>query len=169
MLPPSGYYDVQQTVTSWDCIAAKPPPVTAKRWAVTTNREAGGTMVRANVWLEETPFGTVNGESRTDLRLRVGERARATEQPVWNCGERMIDTFETEVTGVSHDQLRLRVTRIYGDTSICKQPRARPESRCRAEAEVIYTRVESKCELPCTGREHFVSSGSLAMDCYCGL
>ena len=165
-LPQSGFYDVRYEVTAWDCNAAKPAPITAKRVPVMTTRDGGGTILHANVWNEETAFSSINAAAQADLLLRRGEKRTTTEQPVWNCGARMEDTFETEVTEVSHEQLRLKVRRVYGDMSICQQPRARAESRCRAEASVVFTLVESKCELPSTGRMHFTSSGSTEMVCY---
>jgi hypothetical protein len=165
-LPPSGYYDLHFEVTSWDCASTKPAPFTAKRATIETTRDGGGTILHAPVWPEQRPDGHLVADGMTDLALRRGEKRKTEEQEVWNCGERMVDTFESEVTELSHDQLRLKVTRTYGDMSICKQPRAREESRCRAEALVTLTLVESKCELPWTGREQFTKSGTTEMVCY---
>lgn len=167
-LPPSGYYDARYDVTTWGCQAPKPSSITMNRIAVTTHIGAGGTVVSVPLWEDAMANGAFTPAAASDLPLRRGEKRTIKARPTWNCPGSE-DTFETEVADVSHDQLRLKVTRIYGDTSVCSNRRADDPSRCRAEASVVLTLVEGKCELPCTGREAFTGAGShdAQMKCSC--
>jgi hypothetical protein len=159
-LPPSGYYEVRYEITSWDCTTEKPKPLTEKRTVVTTTKDGGGTMVRANVWGEELASGNINVVAQTDLPLRQGEKRTTKAHTEWHCPTRADDTFEAEVATVAHDEVRLKVARNYPDASVCDAYRPWQPSKCRGEALVVFKLLEAKCELPCTGKEEFTAPGS---------